>query len=75
MKLPEQPTPYLGIALLIAIGSFSIGGIIGALMAVPPTDGQINAITGVLSFLAGSLTGGRTSPIEEKKDARPTSPE
>ena len=52
MKLPEQPTPYLGIALLIAIGSFSIGGIIGALMAVPPTDGQINAITGLLSFLA-----------------------
>ena len=62
--LPTQPTPYLGVALLIAIGSFSIGGIIGALMAVPPSDGQITAVTGLISFLAGSLVG---KTIEEKQ--------
>jgi len=75
MNLPTQPTPYLGLALLIAIGSFSIGGIIGALMAVPPSDGQINAITGLLSFLAGSLSGGLTPPTKEKKDAGSNSPQ
>ena len=64
MKLPDQPTPYLGLALLIAIGSFSIGGIVGALMSVPPSDGQITAVTGLISFLAGSLVG---KTIEEKQ--------
>ena len=69
--LPTQATPYLGVALLIAIGSFSIGGIIGAFMAVPPTDSQINAITGLISFLAGSLVG---KTIEENQNARSNSP-
>jgi hypothetical protein len=65
--LPPQPTPYLGLALLMSVFSISIGGIIGAINAIPPTDGQISAITGLISFLAGSLVGRNIE--KEKKDA------
>ena len=67
LKLPETSTPYLGVALLIAIGSFSLGGIIGALLSVQPTDSEVNAITGLISFLAGSLVGRSQSVPDERK--------
>lgn len=68
--LPSQPTPYLGVALLIAITSFSVGGIIAALNVLPPSDSQMTAITGLLSFLVGALAGKRMEEIQGKESSK-----
>lgn len=65
MRLPENPNQFLGLALLIAITSFSAGGLIGAFNSIPPTDGEIQSITGLISFLAGALTGSKLEELRK----------
>ena len=57
MRLPPEPRSYLGLALVIGVAGFALGGIIGALEGSGPSDQAITALATLLAAIGGYTVG------------------
>lgn len=73
MNFPEEPKSYLGIALVLGIAGFSIGGVVAAVKGTGPDAAMVASIATLLAALAGGLVGneiarGKKDKSEDKED-------
>lgn len=66
MNFPEEPKSYLGLALILGIAGFSLGGIIAAIKGTGPDAAMVASIATLLAALAGGLVGNEIA--RNKKD-------